>query len=112
MVTCSREAAALYKETLDRLNAPQSAIIISGSNKDPEHLVRHHTTDDERKDRIKRFCTPGDPLSILVVCDMLLTGFDAPVEQVMYPRLAAEGAHPPAGNRPREPARRRARRTA
>jgi type I restriction enzyme R subunit len=25
-----------------------------------------------------------DPLSILVVCDMLLTGFDAPVEQVMY----------------------------
>jgi type I restriction enzyme R subunit len=26
----------------------------------------------------------GDPLAILVVCDMLLTGFDAPVEQVMY----------------------------
>src|ERR1700727_2813538 len=25
-----------------------------------------------------------DPLQILVVCDMLLTGFDAPVEQVMY----------------------------
>jgi type I restriction enzyme R subunit len=84
VVTCSREAAALYKETLDRLNAPQSAIIISGSNKDPEHLVRHHTTDDERKDRIKRFCAPGDPLSILVVCDMLVTGFDAPIEQVMY----------------------------
>jgi type I restriction enzyme R subunit len=84
VVTCSREAAALYKETLDRLNAPQSAIIISGSNKDPGHLVRHHTTDDERKDRIKRFCKPGDPLSILVVCDMLITGFDAPVEQVMY----------------------------
>ena len=30
IVTCSREVAALYKETLDRLNAPQSAIIISG----------------------------------------------------------------------------------
>ena len=26
-----REAAAVYKETLDRLNGPQSAIIISGS---------------------------------------------------------------------------------
>jgi type I restriction enzyme R subunit len=25
-----------------------------------------------------------DPLTILVVCDMLLTGFDAPIEQVMY----------------------------
>ena len=30
VVACTREAAALYKETLDRLNAPQSAIIISG----------------------------------------------------------------------------------
>ncbi len=36
IVTCSREVAALYKETLDRLNAPQSAIIISGSNKDDD----------------------------------------------------------------------------
>src|SRR5262249_10806490 len=27
---------------------------------------------------------PADPLAILVVCDMLLTGFDAPIEQVMY----------------------------
>ena len=24
------------------------------------------------------------PLKILIVCDRLLTGFDAPVEQVMY----------------------------
>jgi type I restriction enzyme R subunit len=30
VVTCSREIAVLYKETLDRLNAPQSAVIISG----------------------------------------------------------------------------------
>ena len=33
---------------------------------------------------IDRFKDRNDPLSILVVCDMLLTGFDAPVEQVMY----------------------------
>ncbi len=85
VVTCSREAACLYKETLDRLNAPQSAIIISGSNKDDERLVRHHTSEDERKALInEHFLKPADPLSILVVCDMLLTGFDAPVEQVMY----------------------------
>jgi len=84
IVACSREVAALYKETLDRLNAPQSAIIMSGSNKDDERLVRHHTSDEQKKDMIARFCKPGDPLSILVVCDMLITGFDAPVEQVMY----------------------------
>lgn len=84
IVAVNREAAALYKETLDKLHAPQSAIIISGSNKDDAALVRHHTSEDERKELIARFCKPSDPLSILVVCDMLLTGFDAPVEQVMY----------------------------
>ena len=84
IVTCSREVAALYKETLDRLNAPQSAIVISGSNKDDERLVRHHTSEDQRKALTGRFLAKDDPLSILVVCDMLLTGFDAPVEQVMY----------------------------
>ncbi len=85
IVTCSREVAALYKETLDRLNAPQSAIIISGSNKDDERLVRHHTSEERRRKLIDdHFLKKGDALSILVVCDMLLTGFDAPVEQVMY----------------------------
>jgi type I restriction enzyme R subunit len=84
IVAVSRETAALYKETLDRLNAPQSAIIISGTSSDDAPLLRHHMSEDQRKDAIKRFCKAGDPLSILVVCDMLLTGFDAPVEQVMY----------------------------
>jgi type I restriction enzyme, R subunit len=84
IVAVTRETAVLYKETLDRLNAPQSALIMSGSNSDDEHLVRHHVSEEQRKDAIKRFCKASDPLSILVVCDMLLTGFDAPVEQVMY----------------------------
>ncbi len=84
IVACSREIAVLYKEALDRLNGPQSAVIISGSNKDAEQLVRHHTSEEQRKDLITRFLRKEDPLKILVVCDMLLTGFDAPVEQVMY----------------------------
>ncbi|MBF5067495.1 type I restriction endonuclease subunit R, partial [Salmonella enterica subsp. enterica serovar Istanbul] len=70
--------------TLDRLNAPQSAVIISGSNKDDDALVKHHTSEEERKELVERFLKKEDPLQILVVCDMLLTGFDAPVEQVMY----------------------------
>jgi type I restriction enzyme R subunit len=84
VVAVNRETAVLYKETLDRLQGPQSAIIISGTNKDEERLVRHHLSEERRKELIARFCKPSDPLSILVVCDMLLTGFDAPVEQVMY----------------------------
>ena len=84
VVACSRDVAVLYKDALDRLNGPQSAVMISGSNKDGENLVRHHTTEEQRKDLINRFLKKEDPLKILVVCDMLLTGFDAPVEQVMY----------------------------
>lgn len=84
LVAVSREVACLYKETLDRLNAPASAVIISGSNKDDERLVRHHTSEEERKELIARFLQKDDPLQLLIVCDMLLTGFDAPIEQVMY----------------------------
>lgn len=84
VVACTREAAVTYKETLDRLNAPPSAILISGSNDDEAHLARHHTDEEERKSAVKRFLKSDEPLSILVVCDMLLTGFDAPIEQVMY----------------------------
>lgn len=84
LVAVSREAAVLYKETLDRLNAPQSAVVISGSNDDEAALVLHHTDAARRKELSERFLKQDDPLSILVVCDMLLTGFDAPVEQVMY----------------------------
>jgi type I restriction enzyme R subunit len=84
IVACTREVAVQYKEALDRLNGPASAVIISGSNKDPKHLEKHHTSEEKRKELIARFLKKDDPLKILVVCDMLLTGFDAPVEQVMY----------------------------
>jgi len=84
VVACTRDAAVSYKETLDRLHAPESAILMSGSNDDPDRLKRHHTTDEQRRDVIQRFLKKNDPLLILVVCDMLITGFDAPVEQVMY----------------------------
>ena len=84
VVACTREAAVVYKEALDRLNAPQSAILMSGSNDDEAHLVKHHTDETQRKQLVDRFLKADDPLSILVVCDMLLTGFDAPIEQVMY----------------------------
>jgi type I restriction enzyme, R subunit len=84
IVTCSREVACLFGKTLERLNAPQSAVIISSSNDDDTEIQPFRTTEDERKDLIAKFLKKDEPLSILVVCDMLLTGFDAPVEQVMY----------------------------
>jgi type I restriction enzyme, R subunit len=84
IVTPSRRAAVAYKDMLDKLNGPQSAVVMSGSNKDDATLVAHHTSGDERKRLVARFLQKDDPLKILIVCDMLLTGFDAPIEQVMY----------------------------
>ena len=84
MVTTSRHAAVTYKETLDRLNGPESALIVSSSNNDEQRLARWHLGKEQQDRLIERFKDRNDPVSILVVCDMLLTGFDAPVEQVMY----------------------------
>lgn len=84
VVACNREVAVAYKETLERLGAPESALIMSASHNDPVPLAKWKTTKEEQRKLIARFKDPADNLAILVVCDMLLTGFDAPVEQVMY----------------------------
>ena len=84
VVATSRHAAVTYKETLDRLNAPESTVIMSAGHNDEARLARWHLRKDEQDRLIERFKDGDDPLAILVVCDMLLTGFDAPVEQVMY----------------------------
>ena len=84
VVATSRHAAVTFKETLDRLNGPESALIMSGGHNDEGRLARWHLRKDEQDQAIERFKDRDDRLSVLVVCDMLLTGFDAPVEQVLY----------------------------
>ena len=84
VVATSRHAAVSYKETLDRLNGPESALIMSSGHNDEERLARWHLGKEEQDRVIERFKDHDDALAMLVVCDMLLTGFDAPVEQVMY----------------------------
>jgi type I restriction enzyme, R subunit len=83
VVACSRDAAVTYFETLERLGA-SAALIMSSSHGDEARLAKHHTTKEKQKQLIERFRNRNDPLAILVVCDMLITGFDAPQEQVMY----------------------------
>lgn len=84
IVAVSRDIAVSYVEKLRELGAPECALIMSASNNDTARLQPHHLSKRERDDLISRFKKPRDPLKILVVCDMLLTGFDAPVEQVLY----------------------------
>ena len=84
VVATSRHAAVTFKEALDRLNGPESVLIMSAGHYDEARLARWHLRKDEQDQAIERFKDRDDRLSVLVVCDMLLTGFDAPVEQVMY----------------------------
>ncbi len=47
-------------------------------------LEAHYLDDAAEKDAKKRFKAFGQEPSFLIVCDKLLTGFDAPLEHVMY----------------------------
>lgn len=108
MVVCrDKEACALYKVALDAALQEQlggeeldelTRIVISEDlAHDPEAVKRHYLGGD-RKAAIEDFKQPA-PLApedrdrpeerfrrteIFIVCDMLLTGFDAPILQTMY----------------------------
>jgi len=89
IVTNSRSAAITYKEMLDDEHGPDSAVIISGDHNDDER-TRKYTDKLAHKKAIEDFQKPigvgegQSTLSFLIVKDMLLTGFDAPIAQVMY----------------------------
>ncbi|MDZ7925340.1 MAG: HsdR family type I site-specific deoxyribonuclease [Marinagarivorans sp.] len=85
IVTSSRRAAVTYKQMLDELEAPESAVIISGKHNDDAFFAPY--TDKVTQDnQLKQFKSPlsESGLSIIIVKDMLLTGFDAPICQVMF----------------------------
>ena len=87
IVAPSREAAVLYKEALDDLHAPESRIIMTTV---PDDKLRgwdkYELTESDKERYADRFKLPirDEPLSILIVVDMLLTGFDAPILQTIY----------------------------
>ena len=82
---------------------------MSAGHNDEERMPDWYPRKDEQDRAIERFQDRDDRFSVLVVCDMVLTGFDAPVEQVLYlnallrAQRAAQRANTAAGHRPREP---------
>jgi type I restriction enzyme R subunit len=84
IVAVSRDAAVTYQEMLETLHGPPAVVVMSGSNKDEARLMAHHTRKDQQRQLIADFLDRDKPPAILIVCDMLITGFDAPIEQVMY----------------------------
>lgn len=93
VVAISREAAVrLFDELVklrpdwggDDINTGRIKVVMTGSSSDPEHFQRHRTNKADRKMLEKRFKDENDPLEIVIVRDMWLTGFDAPPVHTLY----------------------------
>ncbi|MGF0168766.1 type I restriction endonuclease subunit R [Streptomyces koyangensis] len=68
-------------------------VFSSNSRKDPDHLLAHALSDSRRKTVINRAKDPDDELELLIVNNMLLTGFDAPPVHTMYLDRPLKGAN-------------------
>src|SRR5258706_873472 len=59
-------------------------VVMTGSATDPLGWQQHIRNKPRREALAKRFKKPGDPLKLVIVRDMWLTGFDAPSLHTMY----------------------------
>jgi type I restriction enzyme, R subunit len=59
-------------------------VIMTGSSSDPQSFQPHIRNKQRRKDIGDRLKDPSDPLKLVIVRDMWLTGFDAPVLHTLY----------------------------
>jgi type I restriction enzyme R subunit len=57
---------------------------MSAGQKDPPAWSVHLRDKDAEEKLLDRFRDPADPLKFVIVTSKLLTGFDAPILQVMY----------------------------
>lgn len=68
-------------------------VVMTASASDKAYLQPHHTNKAQKKDLEKRFKNPDDPLKLVIVRDMWLTGFDAPCLATMYIDKPMQGAN-------------------
>ena len=68
-------------------------VVMTASASDKAHFQPHHTNKAQKKDLEKRVKDPDDPLKIVIVRDMWLTGFDAPCLSTMYIDKPMQGAN-------------------
>ncbi len=93
IVAISRKAAvALYDEIIKRrpdwhnkdINQGVIKVVMTSPASDPPALRAHATSPQEKKLLEKRIKDPDDPLKLVIVRDMWLTGFDAPCLHTLY----------------------------
>ncbi|XHX75713.1 MAG: type I restriction endonuclease subunit R (plasmid) [Stenomitos frigidus ULC029] len=87
-----RICAELYKQIIklrpewysEQDDAGEIKVVMTGSAADPEDLQRHVRSKKGRDAIANRLRDPNDPLKLVIVRDMWLTGFDAPCLHTMY----------------------------
>ncbi len=85
VVVFDRECCVLYKKVMDELVGPEaSAVVMSSAQHDKPEWKEHIRDKDAEEKLLDRFRDPADPLQFVIVTSKLLTGFDAPILQVMY----------------------------
>lgn len=80
-------------ELIRRIEFLKAVVVVSSDPTNEPAAITKARKEAKRWNAVKNFCKPFDfdnegkeltGIAFLIVCDMLLTGFDAPVEQVMY----------------------------
>jgi type I restriction enzyme R subunit len=93
VVSMSRRIAAeLYEEIIkikpqwhsSDLSKGVIKVVMTAAASDGPLLAKHHTTKENRKLLAERMKDDGDPLKLVIVRDMWLTGFDAPSMHTLY----------------------------
>lgn len=93
IVSMSRRIAAeLYTEIIrikpqwhsNDLDKGVIKVVMTSSSSDGPEIAKHHTTKSQRKTLADRMRHPDDPLKLVIVRDMWLTGFDAPSLHTLY----------------------------
>lgn len=101
IVCATREIAAnLYEEIValepewesDALDQGVVKVVYSGSAKDPQPIQKHVRRESQNKTITNRLKDENDPLELVIVQNMLLTGFDAPPLHTLYLDRPIKGA--------------------
>ncbi len=87
-----RTAANLYREIIelrpewhdDDLRKGMIKVVMTSASSDGPEISKHHTTKDQRRILADRMRDPLDELTMVIVRDMWLTGFDVPSMNTLY----------------------------
>lgn len=85
VVVYDRECCLKYKHVLDELLGEDATTIVMDTNNDKEDRYKKYRRDRDLEGRVlDEFRDPNSALKLVIVTAKLLTGFDAPILQVMY----------------------------